>query len=168
MFEDAEMHDRPIIALLSDAVGEELEAVHQYLYFHVRLEDLGLTALASLFERVAIEEMRHIDRLAERILSLNGEVELLARRPVKKLAEPDEMLAEAIRSERQGVRDHGRLALRCADLADAASCRVFEALVADDERHARLFEEQRAELRRLGVGYAALQTFSWTDGSADE
>jgi bacterioferritin len=58
------------IELLNKAVGDELSAVHQYMYFHFILDDLGYDLLANIFKRTAIEEMMHIERFAERILFL--------------------------------------------------------------------------------------------------
>jgi len=65
------------IELLNRAVADELAAVHQYMYFHFHLDDQGFGPLAILFKRTAIEEMMHIERLAERILFLKGEVALV-------------------------------------------------------------------------------------------
>ena len=66
------------IELLNKAVADELTAVHQYMYFHFRCDDMGYDLLAGLFRRTAIEEMMHIERIAERILFLKGEVEMIA------------------------------------------------------------------------------------------
>ena len=62
------------IELLNKAVSDELTAVHQYMYFHFHCDDQGYLLLAGLFKRTAIEEMLHIEKLAERILFLKGEV----------------------------------------------------------------------------------------------
>jgi len=51
-------------------------AVHQYMYFHFHCDDQGYDLLAGLFKRTAIEEMLHIERIAERILFLKDEVEM--------------------------------------------------------------------------------------------
>lgn len=59
-------------------------AVHQYMYFHFQCDDQGYDLLANLFKRTAIEEMMHIEMLAERILFLKGEVELKAAHEVRK------------------------------------------------------------------------------------
>ncbi len=56
------------IELLNKAVSDELTAVHQYMYFHFHCDDQGYLLLAGLFKRTAIEEMLHIEKLAERIL----------------------------------------------------------------------------------------------------
>ena len=66
------------IELLNKAIADELSAVHQYMYFHFHCDDQGYDLLANLFKRTAIEEMIHIESLAERILFLKGDVEMTA------------------------------------------------------------------------------------------
>jgi bacterioferritin len=77
------MHEKSI-ELLNKAVADELSAVHQYMYFHLHCDDQGYDLLAGLFKRTAIEEMLHVERLAERILFLKGEVEMKVASDVKK------------------------------------------------------------------------------------
>ena len=91
------------IELLNRAVADELAAVHQYMYFHFHLDDQGFSPLALLFKRTAIEEMMHIERLAERVLFLKGEVELVPSVPVEKITEPEKVLAKAVASKGTGV-----------------------------------------------------------------
>ena len=73
------------IELLNRAVGDELLAVHQYMYFHFRCDDMGYDLLSGLFKRTAIQEMMHVEQLAERILFLKGEVEMVVSGEVKKI-----------------------------------------------------------------------------------
>jgi len=62
-----------------------MTAVHQYMYFHFHCDDQGYDLLAGLFKKTAIEEMLHIERIAERILFLKGEVEMKASAEVEKV-----------------------------------------------------------------------------------
>ena len=50
------------IALLNKAVSDELEAVHQYMYWHFHLDDQGFGPLSALLRRTAIMEMEHVER----------------------------------------------------------------------------------------------------------
>ena len=80
------------IELLNKAVADELTAVHQYMYFHFHCDDQGYDLLANLFKRTAIEEMVHVEDLAERILFLKGEVEMVVGSPTKKIHDVREVL----------------------------------------------------------------------------
>ena len=157
------------IALLNKAVADELQAVHQYMYFHFHLDDQGLAPLATLFRRTAIEEMGHIEQLSERILFLNGEVELTPSGPVEKITEPEAMLRKSAQMVEGSVVDYNKSALECSKLADSASKQLFEQLVADEERHFDAWDRQLDNIKRYGISYLALQSFSDSgdEGGAD-
>jgi bacterioferritin len=86
---------------LNKAVKDELQAVHQYMYFHFRCDDLGYDPLSALFKRTAIEEMTHVERLSERILFLKGEITMLTGSDVAKIHKVGEMFAMAKKNGRR-------------------------------------------------------------------
>ena len=141
------MKSEQSIGLLNKSVADELAAVHQYMYFHFHLDDLGFTPLASLFKRTAIMEMGHVEALAERILFLKGDVQMAAAE------------AKAIEMEQGSARDYNGAAQNCGANADAVSKQLFERLVADEEGHQNEFERQLENIKRFGLSYLALQSF---------
>ncbi|MEE8120878.1 MAG: ferritin-like domain-containing protein [Anaerolineales bacterium] len=151
------MHEKSI-ELLNKAVAEELYAVHQYMYFHFHCDDLGYDLLASLFMRTAIEEMGHVERLAERILFLKGEVEMVTSSEVQKILEVKSMLELGSKMEQGSVRDYNLWANECSANADSASKRVFEDLVDDEERHFDQYDTEMENINKFGERYLALQS----------
>lgn len=147
------------IELLNKAVADELQAVHQYMYFHFHLDDQGFGPLSMLFKRVAIQEMGHIELLAERILFLKGDVEMIAAGPVEKITDPEAVLAKAMEMEEDGVRSYNEAAMACGASADSVSKQLFEQLVKDEELHYDQYEKQRDNIQRFGPSYLALQSF---------
>lgn len=148
------------IGLLNQAVADELQAVHQYMYFHFHLDDQGFGPLSMLFKRIAIVEMGHVELLAERILFLKGDVEMAAAGPVERITGPEAILAKAMSMEEESAQAYNAAALECGGNADAASKQMFEQLVKDEESHFDLFEKQRDNINRFGLSYLALQSFS--------
>lgn len=146
------------IELLNKAVADELSAVHQYMYFHFLCDDMGYDLLAGLFRRTAIEEMMHIERLAERILFLKGEVEMKTSTEVSKTHEVKEMLALAAKMEDDSARDYNLWANECSANADSASKKLFEDLVADEERHFDQYDTETENMKKFGDRYLALQS----------
>jgi len=146
------------IELLNKAIADELSAVHQYMYFHFHCDDQGYDLLASLFKRTAIEEMMHIEQLAERILFLKGEVEMLASEEVKKIHDVKTMLETAVQMEESSARDYNLWANECSANADSVSKKLFEALVADEERHGDQYDIEMENLAKFGDNYLALQS----------
>ena len=134
------------------------------MYFHFHLDDLGFGPLATLFKRTAIEEMMHIELLAERILFFKGDVELVPSREVDKITEPEDMLIKATAMEEQSAIDYNQAALECSANADSASKQIFEGLVADEERHFDQYDKQLDNIKRFGGSYLALQSFGPGEG----
>jgi bacterioferritin len=151
------MHERSIV-LLNKAVADEMSAVHQYMYFHFHCEDQGYDLLAGLFFRTAIEEMGHIERCAERILFLGGDVEMVASAGVQKIQDVKAMLVLARQMEEGSARDYNLWANECSANADAASKKVFEALVDDEERHYNQYDDEIQSIEKFGERYLALQS----------
>ncbi len=146
------------IELLNRAVADELAAVHQYMYFHFHCDDQGYDLLAGLFRRTAIEEMQHIELLAERILFLGGEVDLKESAEVKKIHNVKEMLQMGGAMETESVNDYNKWANECAQNADSASKKIFERLVEDEERHFDQYDVEMENLEKFGDNYLALQS----------
>ncbi len=146
------------IELLNKAVADELSAVHQYMYFHFHCDDQGFDLLANLFKRTSIEEMMHVEKLAERILFLKGEVDMTLAHPVKPIHDVREMLALAAKMEEGSAADYNKWANDCAQNSDSVSKKLFEELVADEERHQDQYEDEMENLEKYGDNYLALQS----------
>jgi len=153
------MNRESSIRLLNQAVADELQAVHQYMYFHFHLADQGFGPLSMLFKRIAIMEMGHVETLAERILFLKGDVDMALAAPVERITDAEAILAKAMQMEDESAAAYNRAALECAANADSASKQIFEKLVADEENHFDLFEKQLDNIKRFGPSYLALQSF---------
>lgn len=146
------------IELLNRGVADELSAIHQYMYFHFHCDDQGYDLLAGLFRRIAIDEMLHTEQLAERILFLKGEVEMIPSAPVQKIRDVQEMLEMARKMEEDAIRSYNLWANECAANADSVSRKVFEALVEDEEVHYGQFDTELENVEKFGVQYLALQS----------
>lgn len=160
------------IELLNRAVRDELTAVNQYMYFHFHLEDQGYDLLSTLFERTAIQEMGHVERLAERILFLKGDVTMQVAEEVKPVQEVGQMLEMACKMEESSARDYNLWANECAANADSATRKLFEQLVMEEETHFGQFDNELAKVKQFGDRYLALQSIerskSMTAGAGSE
>ena len=148
------------IELLNKGVADELQAVHQYMYWHFHLDDQGFGPLSSLFHRIAIQEMGHVERLAERILFLKGDVTMVPAGPVERVTEPEAIVKRAAAMEHEAVGIYNDFAIQAGKSADAVSKQMFEALVGDEERHFSEFDKQLDNIKRFGLSYLALQSFT--------
>ncbi|MDR1222142.1 MAG: bacterioferritin [Tannerella sp.] len=145
------------IKLLNLAVNEELLAVHQYMYFHFRCDDIGYELLSQMFKRIAIVEMMHVELLAERILYLKGDVDMVVHGKVAHIADPKEMLERAYELETISINEYNAWAQKCDEEVDSASKTLFESLVRVEEDHQDQFETELDNLKQFGDKYLALQ-----------
>jgi bacterioferritin len=147
-----------VIDLLSEARLRELEAINQYMIHYDELENKGFGKLASQIKEIAIVEMRHAEKLAERILFLKGEPLLKPNTIPQKSQEIPEMLATDIALEGRAVKMYNEAAGICAHEKDQKSKDLFEELLGDEEGHLNFFENIKGNVDKLGEAYAATPT----------
>ena len=157
------MHPKSI-ELLNNAVSDELAAIHQYMYFHFHCDDQGYDLLANLFKKTAIAEMMHVEKLAERILFLKGDVDMVVSSQVRQVSEVAEMLKIASIMEQESAKDYNIWANECSANADSASKQLFESLVVDEEMHFDQFDTEQENLKKFGDRYLALQSIERSKG----
>jgi bacterioferritin len=155
------------IELLNTAIADEIAATHQYMYFHFRLDDLGYVPLANLLKMTAIEEMQHAEMIAERILFLGGEVEMVVGREVEKIHDAESMLKKAHALEQESIQMYNRFAMESAQNADSGTKKLFEDLVTAEEGHWDAFDLQSDHVKRFGEKYLALQSFQGEGGEGE-
>lgn len=143
--------DRKIIQLMNKALAVELAAINQY-FLHARMYDnWGLNALGKHEYDESIEEMRHADRLIERILFLEGQPQMqtLSRLFIGRNV-PD-CLAGDLKLEQEGRKLYVE-AIACAEgVKDYASRELFAENLRDTEEHIDYLETQIDLVDRVGL-----------------
>ena len=146
------------IELLNLAIADELSAVLQYMFFHFHCDDQGYDLLSSLFKRIAIMEMLHIEKLSDRILFLKGTIEMKAAHEVQQIITVKEMIEFARQSEEDAIVMYNNFALECGNHADSVSKKLFEELVLDEEGHYAEFDDEMENMLKFGEQYLVLQS----------
>lgn len=154
------------IELLNLAVAEEMTAVNQYMYFHILLEDMGYDYLAAYFKRTSIKEMIHVEKFAERILYLKGELELRASKRVEKIHDVKAMLDLANQMELDAIANYNEWAKICAAESDSASKKLFESIILEEEEHQDQFDTEIDNMAKFGDHYLALQSIAHSKHAA--
>lgn len=144
------------IELLNKAVADELHAVHQYMYFHFHCDDQGYDLLANLFKRTAVQEMIHVETLAERILFLKGDVVMEIGGEVEPIQDVKKMLEKAAKMEETSALEYNQWAIEVGP--DSATRKIFEQLVMDEERHFDQYDTELENMGKFGENYLALQS----------
>jgi bacterioferritin len=148
-----------VIDILNDALRHELTAVNQY-WVHYRLLD----GLAKKEREGAIEEMRHDDKLIERIVFLEGHPNLQKIDPLKIGQDIKEVLDADLQAEHGARTLYIKARMICQKAEDYVSMELFDELLVDEEAHIDFIKTQLALLDKIGAGnYGLLQA-----ASADE
>ena len=143
--------DKKIIQLLNAQLTRELTAVNQY-FLHARMyRQFGFKRLGEKEYQESIEEMKHADRLVERILVLEGLPNL---QDLGKLAIGEtvpEMLSADLGVERgsQASLKEGIAALEAAQ--DYVSREILEDILEDTEEHIDWIETQLELVEKRGL-----------------
>lgn len=144
-----------VIDLLNQARSAELGAISQYMIHHYELEDQDFGKLSGKIKEIAIVEMKHAEKLAERILFLKGEPTSKPDLSTKKGQEILDILATNVGLEAKAVKMYNEAVLVCAEERDQKSRDLFEGLIADEEGHLNVFENFKGHVENLGQSYIA-------------
>ncbi|OJY40442.1 bacterioferritin [Pseudonocardia sp. 73-21] len=142
--------DPEIIALLNDQLTSELTAINQY-FLHAKMQaNWGLTKLAAYTRDESIDEMKHAEKITDRILFLEGLPNyqklgtLKIGQTVKEQLEADLSIELAVVERlRPGV-------IMCRGKGDHTSANLLEEILADEEHHIDYIETNLELIQKLG------------------
>ena len=146
---------KKVIDLLNAARSRELTAITQYMGQHYELEDQDYGKLAKKLKEIAIQEMKHAEALAERILFLKGEPTTKPDGVIKKGQAIAEMLKTDMALETAAIKMYNDAAVVCAAEKDQISKQLFEKLLGEEEGHFNDFENIKDHLDKMGDAYLA-------------
>lgn len=140
-----------LIQSLNARLIEELTAINQYFVHAEMCEDWGYENLQAVIKKRSISEMKHAEKLIERILFLEGQpiVSKLDKITIGKTVEKihqNDWLAEE--SAIKGYNESIRLA---AEVGDNGTKTILEAILKDEEEHIDWLESQKDQIEQMGL-----------------
>jgi bacterioferritin len=151
--------DARVIELLNEALRNELTATNQYWLHYRLLDNWGVARLAAFERSESIDEMKHADRLAERILFLEGlpNFQLLGRLRIGETVE--EALSADLALELEAVEQLRGAIQHCESVRDYVSRDLFADILENEEEHVDALETQFEMIGRMGLeNYIQLQS----------
>ena len=151
--------DTKVIELLNEALKNELTAVNQYWLHYRLLDNWGVHKLAEFERHESIDEMKHADKLAERVLFLDGlpNFQALGRLHIGENVE--EILKADMELELEALTQLRGAIQHCEKVRDYVSRDLFSEILQNEEEHVDTIEQQFEMIARMGIqNYVQLQS----------
>jgi len=142
--------DPQVIEYLNRALYNELTAINQYFLHYRMFKHWGFKELAEHEYKESIDEMKHADRLIERILFLDGLPNLQTLGKLLIGETPQEALRCDLKLEYAAVPDLKAAIAYCEQVGDYVSRELFEAILESEEEHIDWLETQLDLIGRVG------------------
>ena len=143
--------DKKVIKYLNKALENELTAINQY-FLHARMyKNWGYQKLDDKVYRESIVEMKHADKLIERILFLEGLPNLQSLGKLLVGEHPKEMLECDLKLELQAVPVLREAIAHCESVGDYISREIFEHILESEEEHIDWLETQLQLIEQVGI-----------------
>jgi bacterioferritin len=143
--------DTKVIEFLNKALENELTAINQY-FLHARMyKNWGFSKLNEKEYHESIDEMKHADKLIERILFLEGLPNLQNIGKVLIGENPLEMLNCDLKLEHLAVPLLREAIAYCETVSDFVSRELFEHILESEEEHIDWLETQLELIEKVGI-----------------
>jgi bacterioferritin len=140
-----------VIDALNEALSEEMTAINQYFLHGEMCENWGYTKLSAFIKKESIDEMKHAEKLIERILFLDGRPSMNNVKPLHIGQSVPEMIENDLKLELSAVAMYNRLIKTAVEAADQGTVELLKKLLQDEEVHVDGLEEQAGKLKDMGV-----------------
>ena len=151
--------DIKVIEFLNQALTNELTAVNQYWLHYRMLAHWGLKKLAQFERHESIDEMKHADQLADRILFLDGLPNFQAIGRLKIGETVEEILRADLALEMEAIPLLKDAIAHAESVRDFVSRDLFARILDNEEDHVDILETQFEMIQRMGLeNYVQLQS----------
>ena len=140
-----------VLDYLNKALRHELTAINQYWLHYRLLDNWGYKSLAKQWRKESIEEMRHADKLVERIIFLDGFPNMQVLDPLHIGQNVKEVLDCDLAAEISARTLYEEAATHCHSVRDYVTRDLFEKLMHDEEEHIDFLETQLDLVAKLGL-----------------
>ena len=132
------MVSEKLLELLNKGIARELQVSIQYMWQHVQVTGIDGAVVNGIFRQIAIEEMKHAEKLAERLNYLNG-VPTIKPDPIFVGGSLIEMLKQNEQNEEEARELYKRGIQVASEEGDFTTRRLLEAILSEEETHIDTF-----------------------------
>jgi bacterioferritin len=123
-----------LTGMLNQAIAREIQVSVQYMWQHVMAKGLESAEIADIFEDVAVTEMKHAEKIAERLFYFDV-VPTTKPDPIKVGGTVKEMLEFDAKAEEEAIDLYKEIIKLAASEGDSTTRLMFEEILAEEEDH---------------------------------
>jgi len=138
-----------VLDWLNKLLADELTAISQYMVHAEMAEAWGYGKLGGHFQKRAIDEMKHAEKLIGRILFLEGKPIVSKLNDMHIGAEVPKMLANDKGAEMGAVKSYNEAIALCAEVRDNATKEMLDGILNDEDRHIDEIEERLDQIGQM-------------------
>lgn len=143
--------DKKVIEVLNDVLTGELTAINQYFVHGEMCENWGFQRLHDVIRKHSIGEMKHAEKVIERILFLDGIPNMQRLGKVNVGEDVPEQLRLDLGLEMEAVERLNKGIVVCNDAGDNNSRHLLEDILKEEEEHIDWIEAQLTLVEQVGI-----------------
>ncbi|HEY9207198.1 MAG TPA: ferritin-like domain-containing protein [Candidatus Methanoperedens sp.] len=127
-----------LLELLNKAIAREIGVSIQYMWQHVMAMGMKSPEIKDIFEDIAIVEMKHAEKIAERLFYLGG-IPTTKPTPINVGYSLEEMIEFDLKAEDEAIELYTKIIKVADSLEDSTTRLLFEEILAAEEEHKHTF-----------------------------
>lgn len=139
-----------LLETLNSLLADELTAINQYMVHAEMCENWGYEKLHEHFQKRAIDEMKHAEKLIARILFLEGAPIVDQLRSLSIGSSVSKQLVGDHRAEAEAIKAYNEAIALATSVADNATRELLEGILIDEDRHIDEIEERQDQIQQMG------------------
>ena len=120
--------------MMNQAIAGELQAIVQYMWHHIMVKGMNSSSLMDVFEDIAVEEMKHAEKIAERLFYFDVNPTTKPN-PIAVGGNTEQMLKADVKAEEEAITLYKDIIKQAASEGDDTTRLLFEEILSDEERH---------------------------------
>ncbi|MEN6622769.1 MAG: bacterioferritin [Smithella sp.] len=140
-----------LIEKLNDRLADELTAINQYMVHAEMCDNWGYERLDKMVEKRAIIEMKHAEKLIERILFLDGIPIVSKLNQIKIGSEVEKQFKNDVNLEYDAVKNYNDDIAFAGEVGDYGTKELLESILKDEEGHIDEIEAQLDQIKQMGI-----------------
>ena len=120
--------------MMNQAIAGELQAIVQYMWHHIMVKGLSSPSLMDVFEDISVEEMKHAEKIAERLFYFDV-TPTTKPNPIAVGGDAPQMLKADVKAEEEAITLYKDIIKQAASEGDDTTRLLFEEILSEEERH---------------------------------